>query len=456
VSARLKRIRLLAVPYLRGNPWLAALGVAALAASVGCLCWSGRAKAYHVRLGAGVELKYRKELLKVLCEEAADHDLKIDIQPNSPAADPISRVARGELDAAVIPAGAAVPNDAIRQVAVFECEPLQLFVRPSLIAGGIAALKGRRLNLGPASSGVRTVAGEVLKFIGMKAGSDYGDTAYSYSQLTALPAAQRPDAVFSLSPLPSPLGEWLVQQCGYQLMELPFGAALALRKPTIEDTCIPAHTYSVYPAVPPLPLHTVGTRGLLIAHENVSKIAIRRLLEVFYQSDFARRLGMPPLDESLIVRSGQYPNHPGTIAYLHRQDPWVSKDLVENLKSLSGMLVSAASALILFWQWYRRRNAVNLSDYLRLGTQLEMEALQAGSGGPCGDGQLEIFQQRLTALRIEVLEKHNDGLLPGDQQFANLLARLDNLQRELPVLLRSAARPEPATLALPGALRQAG
>ena len=39
-----------------------------------------------------------------------------------------------------------------------------------------------------------------------------------------------PDAIFSLSPLPSPLGEKLVRQFGYQLLELPMGEALSLRK----------------------------------------------------------------------------------------------------------------------------------------------------------------------------------------------------------------------------------
>jgi hypothetical protein len=246
-------------PRLRGNRLLALLALLAVVVSVGLFYWNGRSKVYVLRLGSGVELKYRKELVDIFCQEARQYDLEIEVQSMSHSADSIVKVAAGELDLAVVPAGLSLQKDNVRQVTVLDCEALQLFVRPEMIAGGLAALRGKRINLGSAGSGARILATEVLAFMGMKAVFDYQDEAYSYPDLIAMHPEKLPDAIFGLSPLPSPLGERLVQRYGYAMMELPFGAAMNLRKPAIEDVVVPAHTYGARPAVPDKELHTVGT-----------------------------------------------------------------------------------------------------------------------------------------------------------------------------------------------------
>lgn len=431
-------VRQIVIPRLRENRLLACCVLAALAASAGFWIWNVRTQVYHLQVGAGVELKYRKDLLKILAEEAQAYDLVFSIEPShSRSADSIARVARGELDLAVVPAGLAIQEPNVRQVAVLDCEPLQLFVRPGMVSNTVAALKGKRLGLGSEGSGVRFIARDVLEFMGLKPGVDYQDVPFSYMDLGKLSPEQMPDAIFSLSPLPSPMGERLAQQYGYHLVELPFGAAMNLRKPAIEDTVVPAHTYGADPAVPDRPLHTVGTRSVVISNAGVSKIAIRRLLAVLYESDFARRIGVPPLNDSLILRSAEYPNHAGTIAYLHRHDPWVNKDFIDNVTRLRGFAVSIISALLLAWQWLRRRTSSGLNDYLRMCTKLEIDSLRASLRGEFTQEQLADGIRQLNELRVEVLDKHLSGALPGDQQFGMLLARVDSLLRSLPALLNS-------------------
>src|SRR5205823_1014847 len=149
-----------------------------------------------------------------------------------------------------------------------------------------------------------------------------------------------------LSPLPSPLGEKLVRQFGYQLMELPMGDALTLRKPSFEDAVIPADTYSATPAVPQKPLHTIAIRGVLIAHSGVPKLAIERLLEVFYDSDFTRRANLKKMDPALLQRAGDYPFHRGARAYMHRADPWLVQKLLTKLQGFIGSVLSVFSAIL--------------------------------------------------------------------------------------------------------------
>jgi len=456
MGASIPRVPTLIIPHLHRNRVLAILAVLALAVSLGFWYWSSRTKVAELRLSSGMELRYRTGMIGILCEEAAANGLKLDIQSNKGRSTKqvVAQVDSGELDAAVIPAGLATEGPNVRQVAMLECETLHLFLRPELFVQGIAGLRGKRINLGLEDSGVSIIARTVLEFMGMKNGEDYQHDGRAYSDLVKLPPESMPDAVFSLSPLPSPLGQRLVERCAYQLMELPFGEALALRYPYLEDTSVPANTYGVHPAVPGRPLHTVGTRSVLIANAGVSKAAIRRLLEVLYESDFARRVGMQPLDVKLLQRSGEYPTHAGTVAYLRRHDPLINTDLVERLKSLRGMIVSTASALILAWQWLRRRRTEGADEYLRVCNKLELDALRSASRGEFGDAELHTLLAQLAALKIDVLEKHEEGAFTAEQPFADLLSRIERLQQSLPALVLSGGSADAPSIPLAKARRK--
>lgn len=455
MAASPDRIAALALRRMRRTHLLALLAVLALIASVGLWYWNTLNRASRLALGSGVELKYRADLVDILREEAAANELLIDLQRNGRSKDAIERVNRGELDAAVIPSGLALAGDNVRQAAVLECEVLHLFVKPELFPQGVAGLRGKRLSLGPADNGVRILAEEVLKFIGMQPGEDYLDEAHSYTELWKLPPEAMPDGIFALSPLPSPMGERLVRQYGYRLMELPFGEALALRKPYLCDVSVPAHTYGAYPAVPGKVLHTVGTRAVLIANAKVPSIAIRRLLEVLYDSNFARRVGMSPLDVTLLQRPGEYPNHAGTTAYLHRHDPWINTDIMENLKRLRGVIVSAISALVLAWQWYRHRNTDGIDDYLAAASELELSALRAATRGEFGVAEMRASLGQVTRLKIAILEAQQKGMVPADQHLTDLLSRLDGLEQSLPRLAASNDGTPAVALTLPSSRRQA-
>ena len=229
--------------------------------------------------------------------------------------------------------------DYIRQVTMMDPQILHLFVKPEVAAEGLTGLRGRTVFLGPSGSGVRCVAEEILNFAGLAAGKDFVEDPRPFDVLTKSSPGTMPDAVFSLSPLPSPLGEKSVRQFGDQLMELPMGESLALRKPFFEDAVIPTDTYDAMPAVPPKPLHTVSVRGVLIAHRDVSGSAIERLLEVLYESDFSRCANLKKMDPALIERAGEYRFHFGTKAYTHRADPFRVKELLSKVQGFIGSVL---------------------------------------------------------------------------------------------------------------------
>jgi TRAP-type uncharacterized transport system substrate-binding protein len=416
----------------------AVLALLALGAAVGLWFLFNQTTVEPLKLGAGMELKYREGLTDILCDEAESKDLKIDIQWNHQALDVLDKVNKHELDAAIIPAGLSPAEgsaEKVRQVTMLDCQTLHLFVKPEVCQQGLAGLRGRSIFMGPPGAEVRCVAEEVLKFSGLTAEKDFTADPRAYDEMLKSPNAL-PDAIFGLSPLPSPLGEKLVRQFGYRLLELPMGDALALRKPCYEDILIPADTYGVSPAAPQQPIHSIGVRGVLVAHKAVPGIAVERLLEVLYESDFTRRANMKKLDPALLQRSSDYPAHRGALAYIHRADPWPIQKLLTKLQGFIGSTVSVLSAILLAWHWIRRKK-VEVGPYQQECTLLDLDAQRAAYQGEFGEVELSACLTQLARLKAEVLEQHHQQFLSGDKQVVDVVIRIEGLQKLLPSLVRS-------------------
>ena len=419
----------------------AVLAVVALGAAVGLWYVFNQTSVQNLKLGAGMELRYHAGLTDILCEEAKANELTIEIQWNNQARDVLQKVNQRDLDAAIIPAalsaGTAQRSENIRQVTMLDCQTLHLFVKPEINAQGLAGLRGHSIFMGQSGTEVRGVAEEILKFIGLTGGQDFTVDERGYAEIMKSPTTM-PDAIFGLSPLPSPLGEKLVRQFGYQLMELPMGAALSLRRPCYEDILIPAETYGVSPAVPQQQVHSIGVRGVLIANKEVPSLAVERLLEVFYEGDFARRANIPKLDPALLQRSGDYPAHAGTFKYIHRTDPWPIQKLLSKVQGLIGSVLSVFSAILLAYHWIRRKK-VDVGAYQQECTHLDLDAQRAAYQGEFGDVELSACLTQLARLKAEVLEQFHQQYLGGDKDVIDVVTRIEGMQTLLPTLVRSKA-----------------
>ena len=130
----------------------------------------------------------------------------------------------------------------------------------------------------------------MLEFVGLQSGRDYTEVDICARQNRRPTRQKIPDGVFLITSLPSgEIGDRLVHQLGYRLMELPFGEAMALRNPSLHDMVIPAFSYGIHPPVPDRPLHTLGQRLLIVANRDTSSAAIERLMSVIFESEFRRR-----------------------------------------------------------------------------------------------------------------------------------------------------------------------
>jgi TRAP-type uncharacterized transport system substrate-binding protein len=396
------------------------------------LCFrNARPAVQTLRVSFGTELEYPAEVAAVLKDEAAKYGLALDFRTLGAGSDPLHQVAEGNLDVAVVRGGVRLQHPDLCQIGCFPGQPLHLFVRAKLAAGGLAALKGKRLDLGPVNAGTHYLAATVLQHLGWHAGADYQELNHSYKELLDLPPGEFPDAVFCAVKLLWPQGQEMVEKFDLRLVEIPLGDVLSIRSRAVEDVCIPAYTYGVAPAVPEKPIHTVAANSLVLANARTPKAAIVRWLTVLYESDFSRRVGKAPTDPKALKRGQEYPLHPGAVEYLHRNDPWLDRQLLDQVGNLRNFLVSAASALILIWTWYRRRCVERFDQYLRTISAWEIEAWKSCRRGNLDEAERQNFLTQLMELEIEALEKHRSGLLTDEQQLATFLGRVEHARQLL-------------------------
>lgn len=419
-----------------------------MAAAIAALCLLAAGVFWHIghrpgrnslTITAGDVLGHRHELAVLLQDEAARHGLDIQLQPTAGSQEALALVSTGVLDAALVQGDLDVHDEKLAEVAALHGEPLHLFVKPQLLQGGFAALKGKRLNLSTPESGTRKVASETLRFMGLHP-ADYRDEARSYEELARLPAEELPDGIFAVSALPWSMGADLVHHRGYRLMELPFGEALAVRNASLHDMQIPAYTYSVVPPVPDRPLHTVATRLMIVANRQTPDATVRLLLEILFESDFARRTNLPRLNPGDMESARELPLHAGTVQYLHRDEPLITGEIIESVENLRSFLVSAALAVFLIWRWQVRRRMIGFETYIDGVTEIELEALDLERAGSIDSAKLLRLRRRLTELKSEALEKHAEGVLKGEEQMISFLAHVTDVRSYLESLFAHESR----------------
>jgi TRAP transporter TAXI family solute receptor len=380
-----------------------------------------------LRISAGDRLSRRHELAELLRGESVKRQLLLEVVPTSGSQEALRKVDAGDLEAALVQGDLGLEYASVRQVAVVLSEPLHLFVKPEILAAGHTSLRGKRINVSTPGSGTQKMARQTLQFIGLRSG-DYVEEHRPYADLIDMADAELPDAIFAVSPLPWNLGTPLVNERGYRLMPLPFGEAMSLRDGALHDMVIPAFSYSVDPAVPPEPLHTVAARLLVVANEKTSDAAVLRLMESIYETDFARIADLPPLDPKRLGEVREYPLHPAAETYLHRNEPLVTGEIIESLENARSFLVSAGIAAFLLWRWYARRRLIGFEKYFDAVSELEEEAVELERLGQLQRDDLNRLRHRLTEIKGEVLERYAEGRLSGDESMASFLAHVTDVR----------------------------
>ncbi len=429
---------------------LGVLGVVALGVAAFFAFYEPPLRSIDLRMTAGQDGGTRHRIAQVLRGHAARRAVAIELRAMAGSEKALQAVTSAQVDVALVQGGLDLADHpGLRQVAVLHIEPLHLLVKADVyraVATNLAGLRGKVVNVGERGSGTYLLATEVMAFSGLRAGNDYTATTHTYAELVReTDLARLPDAVFSVSTLPSPIARHLVTFHHYRLISMPFRDAFALgvldpdkspsdtfgEKPTridrrhVYDTTIPAFAYELEPGVPPEVIHTLGTRLLLVARKETAPAPIRRLLEVIFNSSFSHALE-PPLDVRLLESPPELPWHDGTIDYVRRNSPLIVGDvidLVEKEVSIVGVLVGGLFCLS---QWlrrrYRRRRERSFEAYILQVAKVERQALVLSRAPTLDLAALLPLQEEVSRIKGEALERFADGELDGEELMSGFLA----------------------------------
>ena len=418
------------------NRLVAILALGFLAAAAFFWLQDRRPQTFSLRMSGGDALGRRHQLALLLAKEAAERGVKITVIPTDGSREAFEKVQSGELDIALIQGGQeAAPG--VDQVAALHVEPLHLLVKKEWAGGGLAGLRGKRLNLSAKLSGTRRLSLQALKFAGLQAERDFTDENKKYAELEKAAYADLPDAVFMVSTMPSPVADFLTRRHGYRFLPMPFGAALSLRDATIVPAIIPIYSYGAAPPSPEADIPTVGNRLLLIAGDKVEEEPVKRLLKTLLGSRFLREANIPAIEEKSLEVGQEMPLHPGTIAYLNRETPYFTSDAIQELESLRNFLASLAVAGVLGFRWFRRRRYAGFDGYIAEVAALERQALALEMRPQIDMSELLKVRIRLSEVKTEALEKFAKGELNGEELMSGFLTHVADVRGFLTSLILS-------------------
>jgi TRAP-type uncharacterized transport system substrate-binding protein len=433
----------------------------------------------HLTISNGIAEGQRSETLDAFVLLAAPHGLVLHPVETLDSADAIARVEAGKLDMAAVQGGIDFSgNSNVRQVTSLQVLPLHLLVkdeRADEVTVHLGALRGKVVNLGAGpSTGTYWLARDILAFAGLDLGvagepDDYRASTLTTLQLAALgDRAQLPDAIFLVAPLPSPLVHQLVERHHYRLVPMPFRDAFALgailehlsdvtrrRRQRVEghptilrehivDTVVPAFTYQADPGVPPAPLHTLGVKALLVTNRRVAPAVISRVIEVLFQTRYAK-LVHPPLDIHRLEEIPEIPWHPGAVDYLERSKPALTGELISELVNLVGIAGPVCGGVLFLWQSFRQRSRLRseqrFETYIGKVSALEQAALacERDINGRCDPAELERLWCALGVLKAEALDKFARGEMTGEAMLTSFLTHVNDARSHLVHLIDQAS-----------------
>ena len=442
---------------------VAAVALLAIGAWVG-LRTPKAPRSMALRMTAGNATGIRHRLAVEFAKESRALGFNIEVIPTDGSEEALEKLNSGSFDLALVQGGLfddSIRN--VRQICPLHVEPLHVLVKPGLLEpvlqNGLQHLQGHSINRGTPGSGSYALATEVLRFAGLQideAGSspDFYSDIKSYAELIGTKQIESmPDAFFSVSTLPSPIANALIDTFGYQLIPVEFGEAFSIEamaqlgasgnrslidRRHVFATNIPPFTYSVERRVPHSTLPTLGTRLLFVANANVDGDTVSRLLEVLFQSSIATN-ERPTIDASLLELPTEFPMHVGTQSYRQRNKPIIAGDAVDYFEKVLAITATLAGGTFFVAQWARqsarRRRESSFANYMERVIAIERESLHNELSANLDLASLIRLQKELADLKSEAVTKFANGQLEGEGLIHGFLALVNDSRDQLTRLI---------------------
>lgn len=437
--------------------------LAACAAAIMFVLWPAPPQTHRIRVLTDAE-PHHIQLAEQIRDEGRSHHLDITIGIRDlETLNLLDETETRSDDTFALVVGGIKAKDyqRVRLVTVLGREPFQLFARSDLASAGPSGLRGKRVNIGPASAGSHCLALAILEFANLQAAKS-GETGFTRDESSAQELLSKldriddlmgdarkqaigelPDAVVILAPMPSPMAKRLVREFDYRLLPLPFAEAFCVERLTeigpdgvrldrsaMAPVMIPAYTFGSDPPVPHAPCPTISTPRLLVAQADADADAVVRLLETVHDSPLKNVINAPPLAEQVAY----FPFHEGRDRFDRRNDPWLSPDASAKFRSLLGGAVSFFSGFIALRSYLRLRKLHRFDKYSRELSSIELIARGRLADPDCpveSEARRKHLDERLAALQCRIYEDFACGGIKGESLLVDLMTLINNTRESL-------------------------
>lgn len=445
-----QRVLFLAICFLIPSVWL-------------YVVLSDRQTLPKLKMTAGVANGLRHQLALELARELGKKGIPVEVIPTEGSAKAIEQISTNAIDLALVQGGLSTTGyENVRQLTPLHIEPLHLLVKPEIheevANGNLTHLAGRTVNLGSIGSGTQLLVQEVLHFAALKVSNTPVDNACiaddrSQIDLRIASYESLPDAVFTVSTLPSTLADFLIDVHGFKLVPIPFSDALSLQafmdfgkelpknticKHNLFATKIPAWTYSIQRREPALDLPTLGTRLLLVGHHSLPNPIVAKILDTLYRSELIKA-EKPPIDASLLDQTPEYILHMGSEQYRQRNKPLIAGDFIDYLEKILAISATVFGGLLFAGQIYlrnaRQQRETRLTHYMERVLTIEKDLLDSESAARLELPKLLELQRELADLKSDAIKRFASGELHGETMIQGFLALVNDARNQLTRLI---------------------
>ena len=306
----------------------------------------------HVSLATGQENSAYDAFGKQYVARLAKDDIVVTTEASLGSQDNLQRLIDGKVDLAFVQSGSAGAAEAsaagLASLGSLFTEPVWLFMREPVAVSALTGLRGLRINLGPAGTGVPKLFEQLLDVNGV-ALKDLKVTALENTPATmALLDGSIDGLVFSSAP-EAPLIQMLLQTPGIKLFNFGQAEAYTRRLPFLSHVVLPRGIVDLGRDIPARDYHLIAPTATLLAREDVHPA----LIELFVQAASSIHGGAGWFQQQGQFPSPRYseiPVAPGAAKFYRDGPPLMQRYMrfwLANLFERMGVIVVALAALII-------------------------------------------------------------------------------------------------------------
>ena len=378
--------------------------------------WVDPAPPRRLVLATGQENSAYEEFGKQYARLLARDEIAVTLQPSLGSQENLERLIAGKADIAFVQSGSTDDGQAARHglasLGSLFTEPVWLFLRAEAKVSRLTDLKGKRINLGPAGTGVPRLFRQVLAANGVEPADLRIGTLANTPATVELLEGRIDGLVFSSAP-EAPLIQMLLQTPGIRLFDFSQAEAYTRRLPFLTHVVLPRGIVDLGRNIPAQDYHLIAPTATLVAREELHPA----LVGLFVKAAYAIHGGAGWFQQQGQFPSPKYTEIPvaGEAARYYRDGPpflqrymsfWLA-----NLLDRLGVIAVALAALLIplskivppLYVWRVRSRVYRWYGELRAVEQA-MESAQ-------GD-QREIVRQDLLHRLDDIEERVNHISIP--------------------------------------------